>query len=90
MRIIVEFDETTPRSPDERDFEAITPRDVANFIEVALSGAKAIRQPVRVLVEEESDTFDADDVLDTVSCFLDSAGDQLAPVFAKLEEPALG
>lgn len=64
MRIVIEIDEVAVRSPDQKDFDTMTPREVANFLElIAAAGKRQLRQPIAFDFEDWG-FYDPDDAAD--------------------------
>lgn len=65
MRIVIEIDEVAVRSPDQKDFDTMTPRQVAGFLELIGAAARhQLRQPISFDFEDwgSYDPEDASDV----------------------------
>lgn len=76
MRIVIEIDEVAVRNPDQRDFDTMTPREVAGFVELIGGLAKhQLRQPISFDFEDWG-SYDPEDVADVYGA--------LDPEFAEL------
>ena len=64
MRIVIDIDEVAVRNPDQKDFDTMTPREVAGFLELIGAAARhQLRQPIAFDFEDWG-SYDPDDAAD--------------------------